>query len=154
MRDRTGSGFTLIELLIVVAIIGVLAAMAAVKYETYIERVRVARSILDIKSIQTEIDGMAGDGGRLPTDLASVGLARNDPWGFPYRYTRLRDDRGRPINARLARKDRFLVPLNDDYDLFSVGKDGATNTRLTASVSRDDVVRANNGAFIGRADRY
>jgi general secretion pathway protein G len=97
---------------------------------------------------------MAGESQVFPVDLASVGLARTDPWGFPYQYTRLRNERGQRINANAARKDRFLVPLNDDYDLFSLGKDGSTNVRITHPKSRDDVVRANNGAFIGRADRY
>jgi len=154
MRKRQRTGFTLIELLIAVAIIGVLAAMAAVRYEAYIERVRVTRAILDIKAIASDIDGQTGEGAAPPVSLAAVGLARSDPWGFPYRYTPLRDATGRRINTGLARKDRFLVPLNDDYDLFSIGKDGVTNVRIVHATSRDDVVRANNGAFIGKADKY
>jgi general secretion pathway protein G len=151
---RRRAGFTLIELMIVIAIIGILAALATVKYLDYIERVRVARAILDVKSIQTEIDSTMFEGGPPPASLAALNLARNDPWGFPYRYLALRDATGRPINQGAARKDRFLVPLNDDYDLYSVGKDGLTATGLSSARSTDDVVRANDGAFIGRADHY
>lgn len=154
MRARQRRAFTLIELLIVLAIIGVLASVALVQYGVYIERVRVTRAILDIEAIGSEIDGQIGEGAPPPLDLASVGLVRSDPWGFPYRYLRLRDGAGRPVNQGSAKRDRFLVPLNDDYDLFSIGKDGSTNRRLVHATSRDDVVRANNGAFIGRADQY
>lgn len=53
-----------------------------------------------------------------------------------------------------ARKDRFLVPINSDYDLYSKGKDGESVAPLTASKSRDDVVRANDGAFVGLATDF
>jgi len=154
MRKRQRTGFTLIELMIAVAIVGVLAAMATVRYDAYIERVRVTRAILDIKTIATEIDGRLTEGEAPPPSLAAFGLERNDPWGFPYRYTPLRDGSGRKINTGRARKDRFLVPLNDDYDLYSVGKNGLSTGPISTPRSRDDVIRANNGAFIGLADRY
>jgi general secretion pathway protein G len=35
-----------------------------------------------------------------------------------------------------------------------MGADGQTNLALTAQVSKDDVIRANNGDFIGMAERY
>lgn len=53
-----------------------------------------------------------------------------------------------------VRKDRFLVPLNSDYDLYSAGKDGESRPPLSASMSQDDIVRANDGAYIGLASQY
>jgi len=53
-----------------------------------------------------------------------------------------------------ARKDHFLVPLNSDYDLYSVGKDGESRAPLSAPQSADDVIRANDGAYIGLAANY
>jgi general secretion pathway protein G len=53
-----------------------------------------------------------------------------------------------------ARKDHFLVPLNSDYDLYSVGKDGDSRPPLSAPVSADDVIRASDGAYIGLAANY
>lgn len=151
---RGVQGFTLIELIIVVAIVGILSALSTVKYLAYIDKVRVTRAILDLKSLQTEIDAYTFEGGPLPASLAAVGLARNDPWGRGYQYLRLRDAAGRPINQMNARKDRFLVPLNDDYDLYSPGKDGLTARSLSSALSQDDVVRANNGAFLGLGEHY
>jgi len=53
-----------------------------------------------------------------------------------------------------ARKDHSLVPLNTDYDLYSKGKDGQSRPPLPAPVSQDDVLRANNGGFIGLASTF
>jgi general secretion pathway protein G len=50
-----------------------------------------------------------------------------------------------------VRKDRFLVPINSDYDLYSVGPDGMSASPLTAKISQDDIIRASDGLFIGRA---
>ena len=47
---------------------------------------------------------------------------------------------------RLARRDRNLRPLNTDYDLFSVGKDGASHKLLSQPDSDDDVIRALDGS--------
>lgn len=154
VRGTGRRGFTLIELTIALAIAGVLAALAGVRYDAYIERVRVVRAILEIESISVEIDGRTQEGWPPPPSLAALGLSPIDPWGNPYRYTPLRDASGNKINIGKARKDRFLVPLNDDYDLYSVGRDGVSSAPITSARSRDDVIRANSGAYIGLADKY
>jgi general secretion pathway protein G len=53
-----------------------------------------------------------------------------------------------------CRKDKSLHPINSDYDLYSMGEDGKSQDPLTAKVSRDDIVRASNGGFIGLAANY
>jgi general secretion pathway protein G len=53
-----------------------------------------------------------------------------------------------------ARKDHFLVPINSDYDLYSMGKDGDSVPPLGAQKSLDDVVRANDGGFVGLAANF
>jgi len=52
------------------------------------------------------------------------------------------------------RRDRYLFPLNTDYDLFSLGPDHQTATSLGESTGLDDVIRANNGGFFGLASDY
>jgi general secretion pathway protein G len=54
----------------------------------------------------------------------------------------------------VRRRDRYLFPLNTDYDLFSLGPDGLTATALNNPQSLDDVIRANNGGFFGVASDY
>jgi general secretion pathway protein G len=52
------------------------------------------------------------------------------------------------------RTDKNLVPLNSDYDLYSMGKDGESQIPLTVKISHDDIIRANDGAFVGLAIDY
>ena len=56
--------------------------------------------------------------------------------------------------AATRRTDRFMYPLNEDYDLFSLGPNGRTAVSLGEAVGQDDVIRANNGAFFGVASDY
>lgn len=149
---HAGLGFTLIELAIAIAILGVLGALTLSQYLAYIERVRVARAVIELKDISAQLDPIAFEGGRLPNALADIGLGgRKDPWGRPYAYLRIL---GNPLGPSKARRDQFLVPINSDYDLYSRGKDGLTSRVLTHPSSLDDVVRANNGAFLGLAAKY
>jgi general secretion pathway protein G len=149
---RRGNGFTLVELAIALAIVGVLSALALGQYLAYIERVRVARAVIEMKDIAAQLDPIAFEGGKLPNSLADIGLSgRKDPWGRSYVYLRIR---GNPLAMFKSRKDQFLVPINSDYDLYSKGKDGLTTARLTDGVSLDDVIRGNDGAFLGLAAKY
>ncbi len=54
----------------------------------------------------------------------------------------------------LMRRDRNLVPLNSRFDLYSMGKDGESRPPITAQVSWDDIIRANDGSFVGLASNY
>lgn len=53
-----------------------------------------------------------------------------------------------------ARKDRFLVPINSDFDIYSMGRDGQTVPPLTAKKSHDDILRASDGGFYGLAANF
>jgi general secretion pathway protein G len=52
------------------------------------------------------------------------------------------------------RRDQFMLPLNTDYDLFSLGPDGRTSVSLSHAIAKDDVIRANNGGYFGIAGEY
>lgn len=144
------AGFTLIELMIVMAILGTLAAIAVPLFSSYVSRARIARTAEEIRVVQGEIIAFTIIEGRLPVDLAEVNMDDlRDPWGNAYQYT----------NFDLApkgkrRKDKFLVPINSTFDLWSMGPDGKTQPPLTAKASKDDIIRANDGIFIGRASLY
>ena len=97
------------------------------------------------------IDQYYADNNAFPADLAAIGRGGlRDPWGNAYAYLDLSTAKGKGK----ARKDHSLVPLNSDYDLYSKGPDGKSSSPLTAKASRDDIVRANNGRFIGPASTY
>lgn len=145
MKSRLGAGYTLVELILAMTIMGTLASMAVPRWSQAIDKARVARAIGDIQALQTDVDGTDP----LPASLADIGHGGMlDPWGNPYVYVYHGGDVG------LARKDRFNVPLNSEYDLYSKGIDGGTAPALTAAASRDDIVRANDGGFVGLAINY
>lgn len=150
-RPGRNAGFTLVELMMAVTVLGVLAALGSVSYASYRDRVDMARALHDLGALSNTIDMFVLDNRRLPDDLEEAGLAgRLDPWGRAYVYLPLRTpaDRGR------ARKDRRLVPINSDYDLYSKGKDGESRAPLTARHSHDDVIRAGSGSFFGKAEDF
>ena len=87
----------------------------------------------------------------LPNSLAQIGYGSlMDPWGNPYQYLNHSTHRG----LGQDRKDRFLVPLNSDYDLYSMGKDGQSSPPITAKNSLDDTIRASDGAYVGLASQF
>jgi len=66
MRQRRSSGFTLIEILVVVAILGIIVAIAVVNYLNAIGRARQRRSMSDMRSIATAVEAYATDLNRYP----------------------------------------------------------------------------------------
>ena len=143
-------GYSLIELVIVVAIIMTVCAIAIPSYREMVNEAKIVAAMGDIKHIQYEIQGYFSVNGNYPESLDDVDLEnRNDPWGEPYEYLKIAGTKGKN-----CRKDKNLHPLNSDYDLYSKGRDKKSVKPITAQVSRDDIIRANNGGFIGLAKNY
>ncbi|MFQ5767678.1 MAG: prepilin-type N-terminal cleavage/methylation domain-containing protein [Acidobacteriota bacterium] len=103
MLAKKQKGFTLIELLIVVAIIGIIAAIAIPNLLNAIDRGKQKRSMADIRSLGTAVEEYAIDNSFYPnlaaeTDIAGSAVETavepvyirnaptNDGWGFAMRY--------------------------------------------------------------------
>lgn len=151
MRRTQSLGFTVIEIMLGIAIIAILAGLAYPSYGNYREKTRIAQAVLDIKDIEARVKLYAIDERSFPDNLGQIGKGGLlDPWGNPYQYVDLTTAKGKGA----ARKNKNLVPINSDFDIYSMGKDGQSSSPLTAKPSRDDIVRANDGRFVGLASEY
>ena len=146
-------GFGLLDLMVTLVIASLLMTLAVPAYDRYADRARVTKAIGDISSISLELEVFRlNNNDQLPAAIDELPMQIPlDPWNRPYQY----------LNIRLAgpgkgglRKDGKLNPLNTDFDLYSMGEDGDSKGPLSAKASRDDIVRANNGAFIGLGSDY
>ena len=89
---RLNSGFTLIELMIVVAIIGILAAVAIPQYQNYVARAQVAEGLALASGAKTAIAEYRSTTGEWPADNAAAGLAA-DPEDISGKYVKSVDNR-------------------------------------------------------------
>ena len=153
-QGNSFKGFTVIELLLIVAILGTLLVVALPGFQRMIDKGRISQACSDIAVMSNKLSDHFMDYGQYPETLEELDLDKiYDPYGFPYEYLVIFGKKKSEIQGKW-RKDRFLVPLNYDFDLYSKGKDGDSLAPLTADASHDDIIRANNGRFIDIAYKY
>ncbi len=75
MIKKTQRGFTLIELMIVVAIIGILAAIAIPAYQDYTIRAKVSEGVILASAARTSMAEFRISNNRWPSDNATAGLS-------------------------------------------------------------------------------
>ena len=147
---RRQRGFTLVELAVAVVVSALLASIAIPSYTAIVDSLKVKRAITDIHELGLQIERWHTNTFDYPDSLAAASLdGLKDPWGNSYRYLKIST-----ATTGQVRRDRNLRPINNDFDLYSVGKDGQTQTQLQGRRARDDIVRANNGAYVGIAKDY
>ena len=141
-RRSSQSGFTLIELLIVVAVIGIIAAISVIQYMSALDKARQRATMADMRTISRAVEAYLVDNHVVPEDSGGVAtlaavlipyqisvVPQNDHWGNTYNYT----------------SNAF-----DTYTLESFGKDGADGANITYNTRMDfflDIV-VRDGLFI------
>lgn len=105
-NERSQAGFTLVELLVVLAILGLLIAVATPQVIKYLGRAKVDTARIQMHDLSTALDLFLVDVGRYPTQQEGLtALVQNpgtlanwhgpyvkannvplDPWGQPYQY--------------------------------------------------------------------
>ncbi len=145
---RRSRGIALMELVYAIGVVAVVASISISGVNAYENRARAARAIGDIGTISVQLYRWQSNTRKFPETLAEAGLSGFvDPWGNPYRYVNVATAKSDDV-----RHDRNSRSLNTDFDLYSMGPDGRTEIRLDEGKARDDIVRANDGRFIGAAE--
>jgi len=137
--------------MIALIIVGILSTIAVETYNYAWDKANIAQAKADIVNISSTLERYYATNQGYPDSLADIGLGSMlDHWGNPYQYLNIATQKGK---GKL-RRDRKDNPINTDFDLYSMGKDGESKMQLHNAVSLDDIVRARNGAFIGLAADY
>lgn len=148
---QNSKAFTVLEFAVVMIIISLTYMTISPAVIRMVETANIKNVEQEVTNIQADIDDFLKENGRLPDSLEEVyGEVPLDEWGNPYQYLNHTKAKGK---GKL-RKDKNLVPINSDYDLYSMGPDGETASPLTASISQDDIIRGRNGSYIGVASDY
>ena len=94
-------GFTLIELMIVIAIIGILAAIAIPAYTDYTARAKVTEAVGALASAKTSVSEFFTSQGVMPSDAAAAGINETPAGDYVAGVTYTRTD---PTHAVVAVK--------------------------------------------------
>jgi general secretion pathway protein G len=159
--QRAG-GFTLVEIMLVLAAIAAILTIGIPTYSEHRKRVMIAEVKKDLVVISQKLEKYQSFNYEYPEYLVDVGVSLRDPWGNDYQYLNLDDvdpDTGDVTPGAKGpkpdpRTKAGLEPLNTDYDLFSMGEDGDYAPKITEAASLDDIIRADNGAYLDNAANY
>jgi general secretion pathway protein G len=149
LRTMDARGFSLIEVVMVIVLISIMIMLALPGLDEIKTRAQNARAMSEVRSLEKSIYAYNIDKGFMPINISDVEMGdAKDPWGNSYVFVDLIK------NPAAAIKDSGLQPLNTDYDLYSKGKKGTHTANVTDPETRDDILRVNDGSFVGLGTQF
>ncbi len=139
-RKQIFDAFTLIELLIVVAIIGILAAIAVPNFLNAQVRAKVSRTMSDIRSISTALEMYNTDNGTYPEGRATWAVFGLDRLTTPIAYmASIPKDPFAPTDPDMTPGGYGWFPEILPYYVYLWARD--TDHSLNSAISRDYLFR-------------
>jgi general secretion pathway protein G len=141
-RRKHETGFTLIEVLIVVAVIGIVAAIALVALGNALEKGRQKATMADMRTVGRAIELYRVDNGFLPD--SSGGLIPLIPVLIPYQTSVV------PTSDHWNHTYMYTSDSSGNFSLESYGKDGIDGANITIATrfNFDEDIVLSNGLFV------
>ena len=152
MKERQ-SGFTLIELLIVIAIIGILAAIAIPNLLNAVQRGKQKRTMSDMRALATAVEAYAVDNNAYPTATCNAGVFTAAGTQLnTASFTNLTPTYISQVPVSDGWNNFMFYAMNtttDQYMIRSLGRDKASSALACGTTTNfnDDIVYA-DGSFI------
>ena len=125
---KAQQGFTLIELMIVVAIIGILAAIAIPQYQTYVAKSQVARAMEETGALKTAYEDCLNNG-QTAANACNMGATSSNIISFSAPLT---STAGTPLTATTAVNSAALTPTGTISATFA----GNASSALTSGTAK------------------
>jgi general secretion pathway protein G len=128
-RRSNEAGFTLIELLIVVAVLGIVAALSIVNYFAALDKAKQRATMADMRSVSRALEAYLVDNHFVPDASGGVGVLSTIL--IPYQINVV------PTKDHWGHTYGFQSNAFDAYTLESFGKDGIDGANMTYATRND-----------------
>ena len=143
MVNRNQKGFTLIELLIVVAIIGIIAAIAIPNLLNAIQRGKQKRTMGDMRTVATAVEEYSIDN-NFYVKQAALGAVGQVAWALEPTYIKKV-----PTADGWNTTFKYVSSIGQDYTVISYGRDGIVSGPPSgATTSFDHDIMFSTGTFV------